>query len=226
MTQEPLETSMTRFRPLITLVLLTLVALPVSAATSPIKTVEIGLFLIDISTIDERLENFTCEFDVITRWRDPALAFTPVEGEDIPRLFTGAQALLVMENGWDPEIFAVNVLDRSDMGRPRVLLFPDGTITTRNRLRRTLRAQLDFHEFPFDSQVLAVMLLKDAAHFIFPADQEHLTLLDKALVDRIDGPLHNGVRSIITAHGINGNTDHISSYLTVIMSTGSMINPY
>jgi len=143
-------------RLMLVLFLLASLTVPAAAQDTPVKTVEVGLFLIDISSIDERAETYTGEFDVIARWNDPDLAYEPVEGEEIPRLYTGTQALEILDSNWSPGIFAVNVLDRSDNGRVRVLVHPDGTVTTRNRLRRTLRAQLDFRKFPFDTQTMAV----------------------------------------------------------------------
>ena len=162
-------------RLMLVLVLLASLTVPAAAQDTPAKTVEIGLFLIDISSIDERAETYTGEFDVIARWNNPDLAYEPVEGEEIPRLYTGTQALEILDSNWSPGIFAVNVLDRSNNGRPRVLVHPDGTVTTRNRLRRTLRAQLDFRKFPFDKQTLAVhieSMVYDSDEIMLVAEEE------------------------------------------------------
>ena len=52
-------------------------------AKSP-RTVEIGLFLIDVSSIDERAETYTGEFDVITRSRDGRSVARILEDSPLP----------------------------------------------------------------------------------------------------------------------------------------------
>ncbi len=71
---------------------LTLGLLTATAAIAAPRTVEIGLYLTDIAAIDERAETYVAEFDVISRWNDPARAFTPTAGEELPRLYVGAAA--------------------------------------------------------------------------------------------------------------------------------------
>lgn len=122
----------------------------------PPRKVEVGLFLIDIAGIDERAETYSAEFDVIARWRNPELAFEPGPGEEIPRLLTGKAAADILDDHWNPQLFAYNKVDATSPEPSRVLLFPDGTVTIRLRVRRVLRAQLDFHSFPFDTQTLPV----------------------------------------------------------------------
>ena len=143
-------------------------------AGSP-RVVAVGLFLVDISALDERTETYTAEFDVITRWKDPMRAFEPQPGEEIPRLLIGSEAVAYLDSSWTAAIFAVNVVDKSDQGRPRLLLYPDGTITVRSHVRRTLRANLDFRKFPFDSQVLPVYiesLMHDSDELVLEAESE------------------------------------------------------
>lgn len=120
------------------------------------RQVEVGLFLIDVARIDERAETYSAEFDVIARWRDPELAFEPGPGEEIPRLLIGKDAADILEKHWNPQLFADNKVDATSADPSRALLFPDGTVTLRLRVRRVLRAQLDFHAFPFDTQILPV----------------------------------------------------------------------
>jgi hypothetical protein len=58
--------------------------------------------------------------------------------------------------GWWPALHAVNGVGGYDRGILRMIVQADGTTTNRTRLRMTLRAPLDFREFPFDRQVLPV----------------------------------------------------------------------
>ncbi len=140
-----------------------------AAAAAP-RTVEVGVYLVDITAIDELAETYSAEFDVIARWRDPVRAFTPVEGEELPRLLVGPEAATYLDTGWEPEIFAINAVNAGDGGRARVLIDPDGTVTYRVNVRRTLRAQLDFRAFPFDGQVLPVHV----ESLLYDSDELHL----------------------------------------------------
>jgi hypothetical protein len=140
----------------ITLVLLAVAVTPSAAADTPPRVVEVGLFLIDIANLDEHGETYTAEFDVIARWQNSALVFEPAPDEEIPRLLTGDEAVAFLAANWSPQLFAVNVVDAPADRLARALLYPDGTVTVRERVRRVLRAQMDFHWFPFDSQILPV----------------------------------------------------------------------
>lgn len=117
---------------------------------------EIGLFLIDIMDLDQMAGTFTAEFDVVARWQDPAAGFDPAEeGEDL-RVYTGKRAEALLDEVWDPGVFAVNVVGSREMGQLTVTEAPDGILTLRLRMVRTVRAALDFRRFPFDRQVLPV----------------------------------------------------------------------
>lgn len=137
---------------------LLLVLLAATTALGQPKDVEIGLFLVDISALDERLEVYTAEFDVIARWQHAELAFTPAPGEEIPRLIVGPAAEAHLDTTWNPELFAVNRAKPATDIRTRLYLHPDGTVVFRVRFQNSLRAQMDFRRFPFDSQILPVIV--------------------------------------------------------------------
>lgn len=131
-----------------------------AAASEPVQTTpdeaEVGLFLIEISRIDELANTFSAEFDVVTRWRDPARVWTPGPGEPDVKVFIDDAAVAEALRGWWPALHAVNGVGGYDRGLLRMTVAADGTATNRTRLRTTLRAPLDFHAFPFDRQVLPV----------------------------------------------------------------------
>jgi len=134
------------------------------------RTIELGLYLVDITDIDQRQETFGAEFDVIARWTHPAAAYAPAPGEAVPRLIAGPPAFAFLDSTWNPELFTVNRMRPSDDFRPLVQVFPDGTVIVRIRLQNQFRADLDFRRFPFDDQTLQVLVESLA----YPSDEVRL----------------------------------------------------
>ncbi len=129
--------------------------------------VEIGLYLIDITSLDQREETFGIELDVVTRWKDPRRGFDP-EIEGVDRLvFRQDAARNLSAEGWWPELFITNTVGQMGMGMRRSTVYPDGTVMNRARIEATLRAPLDFRGFPFDNQVLPIHV----ESYGFPSDE-------------------------------------------------------
>ena len=141
--------------------------LPATAGTAAPRRVEMGIFVVDITDINERAGTFTAEFDVVARWQDPESGFdATAEGHGV-RTRMGDRADAFLAEIWSPTIFAVNVVGARGKGNETVTEAADGTITLRSRLRRTVRAPLDFRRFPFDEQVLPVHI----ESYLYPADE-------------------------------------------------------
>ena len=116
-------------------------------------TVEVGLFLMDITRLDELENTFEIELDVITRWSDPRE--NPAENGDA-RSFRGDAALEFRSLRWSPELEIANAVGTANLGRLHTTIEPDGTVVNRARLEAVIRAPLDFREFPFDQQSLPI----------------------------------------------------------------------
>lgn len=142
---------------------------------APVRRSEVGVYLIEISDLDERAGTLTAEFDVVTRWQDPARAWTvPADASD-RRLFLNEDAIAELRKGWWPALHAVNGVGGYDRGLLYLAIRADGTVINRARLRLTLRATLDFRHFPFDHQELPVAVesvLEPAARMSLAAAED------------------------------------------------------
>jgi len=141
-------------------------ATPRPARAAVPHTVQLGIYVVDITDLDERAGTFTAEFDVVARWQDPQSGFdVEAEGREL-RTLMGQAAAAFLDGIWKPALFAVNVVGARDEGHNTVTEAADGTITLRSRMVRAVRAPLDFRHFPFDSQVLPVHI----ESYLFDAD--------------------------------------------------------
>jgi len=133
------------------LVLLILLVAAGSATATPVPA-ELGVYVVDVMSLDERNGTFQIELDIISRWRDPERAFVG----DGPRLLVGDAAIAELQGSWWPALTAINKVGNPSDGLIRLTTNPDGTMVVRARMLMELRALLDFREFPFDTQVLLV----------------------------------------------------------------------
>lgn len=136
--------------------------------------VELGLYLIDVTSFDQRENTFGIELDVVSRWRDPRRGFTPDAGEPAFRLYRDDQALAELSSGWSPELHIVNSVGTLSLGIVRTRINSDGTTVNRIRLQGVLRAPLDFRMFPFDEQMLPIRV----ESYSWQADQLQITLAE------------------------------------------------
>lgn len=116
--------------------------------------VRVGLYVVDISNIDETSSTFGVDMAVVSEWKDERLAFDGRED----RTYIGERAEEFREGIWLPRIAAINVLGELHFGSVTIRVRPDGTVLFRGRVEALLQAPLDFHDFPFDHQVLPVVL--------------------------------------------------------------------
>ncbi|MCB1183957.1 hypothetical protein KDM41_11025 [bacterium] len=144
-------------------VLLPMLALSVpiagaAAATPAPREVSVGVYLLDITRIDETANQFSCEADVRVRWRDADLAFDP-DSTGVARLvYSGAEAREQHGRIWTAQIAPTNPVGGLTVGGEKLVVSPDGAVELTARIATTLRANLDFRQFPFDSQVLPLQM--------------------------------------------------------------------
>jgi hypothetical protein len=137
---------------------------------NPGQTLDVGvsLHILNISSIDEVDEQFTVDGYLLARWIDPRLVFTPVSPVDlVHRPQTGEIwiPLLEMINGAAPR-------ERYDAV---ALVSPDGKVNYAERFRVVLSARFALRRFPFDKQVLPIIIhpFYSAARYIKLSLNEH-----------------------------------------------------
>ena len=118
---------------------------PAGAPTS----IKIGIYLLDVDEIDDVRQRFAVDLFINVAWRDTRLI--PPEEERSGRVRT-----LPLDAIWSPRALIIN--DRGLTPQlPRVVDVDDtGIVTYRQRLSGELAADLEFREFPFDTQHLPI----------------------------------------------------------------------
>ncbi len=118
-----------------------------SASTGPTK-VAVGLYILDISKINDVDQSMTADFVIRVQWHDPGLI------SDEPGMRTFG-----LEEIWNPRLTAVNKRRVWKTWRDDVLVDQDGNVQYRQRFFGTLTARLDLHDFPFDRNHVYIQFL-------------------------------------------------------------------
>jgi hypothetical protein len=107
--------------------------------------VNVGIYVIDIETIDNVHQHFVADFMLLVRWKDERLKGEPrtVDINDI----------------WWPNIEVLNGRDLSMELPHRAEIDEDGNVLYRQRYYGNMATQLDLREFPFDTQKLPIKVL-------------------------------------------------------------------
>ncbi len=102
--------------------------------------ISVGMWVVDISSIDSAQQTFTAEIAVVLRWKDPRLAHT---GKGIVRY--------PLEQIWHPRVSIVNETNSVSRRLPEsVEVESEGTVTYRQRYVGAFTQPLRLRSFPFD----------------------------------------------------------------------------
>ncbi len=123
--------------------------------TRPIPTdggpteLHVSLFLFDLVEVVTVKQEFTLDFFIHIRWKDPRV------GEILRKAGVNA-CQLAIDQVWFPNLLLVNSRQhRTDL--PRIPhLSDDGTIKGNQRILGTFAVQMNLEDFPLDAQVLPV----------------------------------------------------------------------
>jgi hypothetical protein len=111
--------------------------------------VSIGIWIVDITSIDSAQQNFTAEVAIVLRWKDPRLAHT---GSGVARY--------PVEQVWHPRVAIVNETNAVSRKFPDyVEVEPDGTVNYRQRYAGAFTQPLRLRSFPFDRQTFRLQFV-------------------------------------------------------------------
>lgn len=120
--------------------------------------VTVGVYLIDITNIDETKNTFDVEMDVSVHWTDSRLAFDPaIVGSD-RRIYVGSESKNFHQGIWTAQIGVANPVGQLSVGQEKITVNSDGQVAIEVRVGATCRSDLDFRHFPFDNQALPINL--------------------------------------------------------------------
>ena len=112
--------------------------------------VSVGLYVLDISKVDDIAQSFQVDFMTDVLWRDERLGA-------VSRA-QGGPCVFKMEDIWDPGLTFLN-RRKSELFFPRtVTVETDGTVLYMQRFHGSIASPLDLRSFPYDEQVLTVIL--------------------------------------------------------------------
>jgi len=138
---------------------------------SALREVSVGMYLVDITKIDEISNTFTAEIDVFVSWQDPLLAFDPDSEGSAIQVYSGHEVEAFRSGIWSAQIYPTNPVGKLSAGGEKLIVHADGRAELSARINTTMRARLDFRKFPFDTQILPVELES------FPWNMDEVRLL-------------------------------------------------
>ena len=104
--------------------------------------VSIGIWMVDISSIDSAQQSFTAEVALVLRWKDSRFAHS---GKGVMRY--------PLEQVWHPRVAIVNETNSVSRKFPDIVeVEPDGTVNYRQRYAGAFSQPLRLQSFPFDRQ--------------------------------------------------------------------------
>ena len=113
--------------------------------------VSVGVYLIDLYAIDDVAQEFTADFLLTTKWRDPRLARPDAEDS--------GEVVLAAEQVRNPAPLLLNARSMGPGDVDLVRVSPQGDCTYVQRFTGSLSFRSDLADFPLDRQALAVSVV-------------------------------------------------------------------
>ncbi|HVC08391.1 MAG TPA: hypothetical protein VNH15_00445 [Elusimicrobiota bacterium] len=113
--------------------------------------VKVGVYVTDLVGVDEVGETFRVRGYLYEQWKDSRLKYAPRGAKDTDRLCDP-------EKIWTPNIVMANAVNGLFKLGTNIRRHPDGTVVFWEDFEDDLTMQMTFHRFPFDEQVLPVVL--------------------------------------------------------------------
>lgn len=127
------------------------VVAPASASTQGSKTaVKVAVVIRNIIAIDEVKENWQVNGLLVAKWSDPSLQYRSRGRGQVYRDLP--------QNAWKPDFEFTNEETPTKFRFVDFYAEPDGTVVYTQAFNATLSANLDLRRFPFDSQLLPLVV--------------------------------------------------------------------
>ena len=118
--------------------------------------VHIGLYVDEITEVDESSNSFKLQGFLDLIWCDPRLAFDSTKTGTVVEIFLEEEAGQKLSNMWWPNLEFVNESEPTAIENLTVLVHPDGTVEYRSKFSGAFASVFNLHAFPFDEQDLLV----------------------------------------------------------------------
>jgi len=128
-------------------------------------TVYIGLYLLDIITLDQPKQMLRARYALSLHWKDPRAGFKSVDNK--PDIVIGNEVDERIKYMWWPDPQIVNQLSGITEINRRLLVHPDGDIYYSSVFVVDTATTLVFRKFPFDAQTIRI----EFESFSFPKDE-------------------------------------------------------
>ncbi len=121
------------------------------AADGPIE-VGIGVFILDIPSIEDPADRFEAKIFLELDWRDAQLAFDAQEAGHDRKIFTGGNAWNILNQIWWPDLEIVNEYGQQNVHNENLTIHADGLVIYSRLLEATLTSHLDLSLSPLTSK--------------------------------------------------------------------------
>lgn len=146
-----------------------LVQVPVTPPGSGARPVEVraGVFIDEISNVDEGRNAFLLNGALDLRWHDDRLAFDPVANGAKVKVYLEQDAEQMLEKIWWPTVRFVNQTSKPETQNEELMVNARGDVIFREKVRVSLDSVFNMLKFPFDRQRLRIRL----ASFAYRSDE-------------------------------------------------------
>ncbi len=125
--------------------------------------VNIGLYIFDVTNIDERNQTLTVEATLYLAWQDKrVLEKLNITGE---QYFQDAQAQAVLEQIWWPYVRILHLQGTRTKGSLLLKVTEAGELEYHERMQIQVETKIDMRRFPFDKQTLNIIFQPFYDHY-------------------------------------------------------------
>ncbi len=110
-----------------------------------------GAYLVDLFKINDAEQTFSADLFFRLMWRDERLL--DIGGRSL------AGCRLALESVWAPRVWVINERELRRSLEDYVIIGSDGVVMYQQRFQGELTNQLDLHDFPMDTQTLAMQVV-------------------------------------------------------------------